>query len=42
MQGDARQLFFFLKALLQSFAESTGLKVNYSKSMMIPVNVASS
>jgi retron-type reverse transcriptase len=31
MQADARQLFF-LKALLNSFADSTGLKVNYSKS----------
>jgi hypothetical protein len=38
MQGDARQLFF-LKAILNSFAESTGLKVNYAKSMMVPVNV---
>ena len=38
LQGDARQLFF-LKAILNSFAESTGLKVNYEKSMMVPVNV---
>jgi hypothetical protein len=39
MQGDARQLFF-LKAILNSFADSTGLKVNYAKSMMVPVNVS--
>ena len=39
MKGDANQLFF-LKALLHSFAESTGLKVNYSKSMMIHVNIS--
>jgi hypothetical protein len=39
MQGDAGQLFF-LKAILNSFAESTGLKVNYSKSMMIPINIS--
>jgi hypothetical protein len=38
MQADARQLFF-LKALLNSFAESTGLKVNYRKSQMIAINV---
>jgi hypothetical protein len=31
MQVDVRQLFF-LKALLNSFAESTDLKVNYRKS----------
>jgi hypothetical protein len=37
MKADARQLFF-LKALLNSFAESTGLKVNFHKSMMVPIN----
>jgi len=31
--------FFFLKAILNSFAESTGSKVNYAKSMMVPFNV---
>jgi hypothetical protein len=31
--------FFFLKAILNSFAESTGLKVNYAKSMMVPINI---
>ena len=39
LQADARQLVF-LKALLHSFAESTGLKVNYSKSHMYPINVS--
>jgi hypothetical protein len=39
MQGNARQLFF-LKAILNSFLESTGLKVNYAKSLMVPVNVS--
>jgi hypothetical protein len=39
MQADARQLFF-LKSLLNSFAESTGLRVNYRKSQMIPINVS--
>lgn len=36
MRVDAKQLFF-LKALLNSFAESTGLKVNYAK--LVPINV---
>jgi len=40
MQADARQLFC-LKALLQSFALSTGLKVNFHKSCLIPINVPS-
>jgi hypothetical protein len=39
MQADANQLFF-LRALLHSFKESSGLKVNYRKSQMIPINVA--
>jgi hypothetical protein len=39
MQAGARQLFF-LKAILNSFAESTGLRVNYAKSMMVPINVS--
>lgn len=38
LQVDARQLVF-LKALLHSFAESTGLQVNYRKSQMYPINV---
>lgn len=39
MNGNARE-FFFLKALLNSFAKFTGLKVNYSKSMMVPINIS--
>ena len=38
MQAYARQLFF-LKSLLSSFADSTGLKVNYKKTQMLPINV---
>ena len=38
MQAEAQQLFF-LKALLNSFADSTGLKVNYRKYQMISINV---
>jgi hypothetical protein len=38
LQADAMQLVF-LKSLLHSFAELTGLKVNYSKSHMYPINV---
>jgi len=38
MHADARQLFC-LKALLHSFAISTGLKVNFHKSCLIPINV---
>jgi hypothetical protein len=39
LQADASQLFC-LKALLNTFAASTGLHVNYSKSSMIPINVS--
>jgi hypothetical protein len=38
MEACGRQLFT-LKALLNSFASSTGLRVNFSKSMMIPINL---
>jgi len=38
MQAKAQQLFF-LKALLNSFADSTGLMVNYRKSEIISINV---
>jgi hypothetical protein len=31
---------FFLKGILQSFSDSTGLKINFSKSMMVPVNLS--
>ena len=38
MKASQRELFC-LKGLLQSFTESTGLKVNYFKSQMIPLNL---
>ena len=38
MEADVNQLIH-LKGLLQSFATSTSLLVNYSKSSMIPINV---
>jgi hypothetical protein len=38
MEGCTRQLVF-LKSLLQVYAESTGLRVNYSKSMLVPINI---
>lgn len=38
-EGDVNQLFF-LKSLLNSFSLSTGLKINFNKSMMIPINVS--
>jgi len=40
MQADARQIFC-LKAILNTFASSTGLAVNFSKSFMVPINVSS-
>jgi hypothetical protein len=30
---------FFLKAILHSFSESIGLKVNYQKSFLVPINI---
>ncbi|WVZ90116.1 hypothetical protein U9M48_036446 [Paspalum notatum var. saurae] len=39
MQADARQLFY-LKALLNSFSASIGLKVNFGKSSLVPINVS--
>jgi hypothetical protein len=39
MQADARQLFC-LKAVLNTFAASTGLSVNFSKSIIVPINVS--
>jgi hypothetical protein len=39
MIAEARQLLF-LKCLLQSFATSTRLKVNFHKSFIVPINVA--
>jgi hypothetical protein len=38
MQGDESQLLH-LKEILQSFAESTGLQVNFEKSFMVPINI---
>ena len=38
MQADTRQLVC-LKALLNTFASDTGLKVNYQKSVMVPINI---
>lgn len=38
MEGDPNQLIF-LKSILNSFAESTGLRVNYRKTMMLPINM---
>ena len=38
MQANARHLIC-LKALLNTFASATGLKVNYAKSVMVPTNI---
>jgi retron-type reverse transcriptase len=38
LQAEGRQLFF-LKSLLNNFSESTGLKINYRKSQLLPINV---
>lgn len=39
METCSKQLFF-LKAILNSFADSTELKINYHKSNMYPINVS--
>ena len=39
MEASARHSHH-LKGLVQSFGTSTGLKVNYSKSMMVPINLS--
>jgi hypothetical protein len=39
MEACPRQLFA-LKALLSTYADSTGLKVNYAKSHIVPINVS--
>jgi hypothetical protein len=39
MHVEAPQLVF-LKSLLQTFASSTGLKVNFGKSFLVPINVS--
>ena len=38
MKAYQRELFC-LKGLLQSFSNSTGLKINYAKSSMVPLNI---
>jgi hypothetical protein len=38
MPAYAKQLFT-LKCLLRTFANSTGLKVNFNKSYTVPINV---
>jgi hypothetical protein len=40
LQAEASQLIC-LKAILNTFADSTGLKVNYSKSSLMPINMDS-
>lgn len=39
MQASATQLLA-LEGILQAFGSSTGLKVNYNKSMMVPINIS--
>jgi hypothetical protein len=39
MKTSQRELFC-LKGLLETFSQSTGLKVNYGKSCMVPINVS--
>lgn len=39
MEACARQLWA-LKAILHTFGDSTGLKVNYAKSMLVPINIS--
>jgi hypothetical protein len=38
MPTDARQLVI-LKGLLRSFTDSTGLRVNFSESFLVPINI---
>jgi len=39
MEASTTQLFF-LKGILQSFSDSTSPKINFSKSMMVPINLS--
>jgi hypothetical protein len=39
MKADAQQLLC-IKAILNSYAQSTGLKINYSKSSMMPIGIS--
>lgn len=41
MQASSLQLLC-LKALLQTFYQATGLRVNFSKSCLIPINISDS
>lgn len=41
MKADASELLC-LKDLLNKFAESTGLKVNFHKSLILPINISDS
>jgi hypothetical protein len=36
----SQQELFFLKALLQTYSQSTGLKVNFGKSCLLPINMS--
>lgn len=38
LEGDTRQLLF-LKSVINTFSEAIGLKVNWKKSMMLPINI---
>jgi hypothetical protein len=40
MKASQRELFC-LKALLESYALSTGLRINYAKSCLVPINTDS-
>jgi hypothetical protein len=39
MSASQREIFC-LKALLHTYSESTGLKVNFSKSLLLPINIS--
>jgi hypothetical protein len=39
LEASTTQLFF-LKGILQSFSDSTDLKINFSESMMVPINLS--
>jgi hypothetical protein len=38
MKASQKELFF-LKALMQTYNQSTGLKVNFAKSYLLPINI---
>ena len=38
LEGDSKQILF-LKSVINTFFEATGLRVNLTKSMMLPINV---